>query len=130
MGESALIVAESEPIFRRPEWRRRARPRKESPDAELEGEHHRDHRRSLRGDQLEVMLIYSMSVSVDGFIADRKGAFAWAAPGYSAAASSCIAASKARLDAGKSVRRTNARASWAPYSRSIPESSHSIESGP
>ena len=49
---------------------------------------------------------------------------------YSEAAPSCIAASKARLDAGKSVRRTNARASWAPYSRSIPESSHSMESGP
>ena len=42
----------------------------------------------------------------------------------------CIAASKARPDAGKSVRRTKARASWAPYSRSIPESSHSMESGP
>ena len=26
------------------------------------------------------MLIYSMSVSVDGFIADRQGAFAWSAP--------------------------------------------------
>ena len=26
------------------------------------------------------MLIYSMSVSVDGFIADREGAFGWAAP--------------------------------------------------
>jgi dihydrofolate reductase len=26
------------------------------------------------------MLIYSMSVSVDGFIADREGAFAWTAP--------------------------------------------------
>jgi dihydrofolate reductase len=26
------------------------------------------------------MLIYSMSVSVDGFIADRKGEFAWTAP--------------------------------------------------
>ena len=26
------------------------------------------------------MLIYSLSVSVDGFIADREGAFAWAAP--------------------------------------------------
>ena len=49
---------------------------------------------------------------------------------YSAAASRCIAASKARLDARKSVRRTKARASWAPYSRSIPESSHSMESGP
>ena len=42
----------------------------------------------------------------------------------------CIAASKARPDAGKSVRRTKARASWAPNSRSIPESSHSMESGP
>jgi dihydrofolate reductase len=27
------------------------------------------------------MLIYSMSVSVDGFIADREGAFAWSPPG-------------------------------------------------
>ena len=26
------------------------------------------------------MLIYSMSVSVDGFIADLEGAFGWAAP--------------------------------------------------
>src|SRR3954469_2728332 len=26
------------------------------------------------------MLIYSMSVSVDGFIADREGAFAWSGP--------------------------------------------------
>jgi hypothetical protein len=26
------------------------------------------------------MLIYSMSVSVDGFIADREGAFGWGAP--------------------------------------------------
>jgi len=26
------------------------------------------------------MLIYSMSVSVDGFIADREGAFEWSAP--------------------------------------------------
>jgi len=26
------------------------------------------------------MLIYSLSVSVDGFIADREGAFKWAAP--------------------------------------------------
>ena len=26
------------------------------------------------------MLIYSMSVSVDGFIADREGGFGWGAP--------------------------------------------------
>jgi hypothetical protein len=26
------------------------------------------------------MLIYSMSVSVDGFVADREGAFGWTAP--------------------------------------------------
>ena len=42
----------------------------------------------------------------------------------------CIAASKATADGAKSVRRTNASASCAPYSRSIPESSHSIDSGP
>jgi hypothetical protein len=32
------------------------------------------------------MLIYSMSVSVDGFIADREGEFDWTAP-----ATSCFA---------------------------------------
>ena len=42
----------------------------------------------------------------------------------------CMAASKASSEAGKSVRRTWASASCAPYSRSIPESSHSTESGP
>jgi dihydrofolate reductase len=35
---------------------------------------------SLRCDELEAMLIYSMSVSVDGFIADREGAFGWTVP--------------------------------------------------
>jgi dihydrofolate reductase len=30
--------------------------------------------------KLEAMLIYSMSVSVDGFIADREGAFSWSVP--------------------------------------------------
>jgi dihydrofolate reductase len=34
----------------------------------------------MRCDELEAMLIYSMSVSVDGFIADRNGAFGWSAP--------------------------------------------------
>ena len=29
------------------------------------------------------MLIYSMSVSVDGFIADREGAFGWGPPARS-----------------------------------------------
>jgi dihydrofolate reductase len=51
------------------------------PDVELNGELHRDHRLSLRCDGRDVMLIYSMSVSVDGFIADREGAFdGWTAP--------------------------------------------------
>jgi hypothetical protein len=59
---------------------RAAGARKESPDVKLDGELHRDHRRSLRCDELEVMLIYSMSVSVDGFIADREGAFGWSVP--------------------------------------------------
>jgi len=31
----------------------------------------------------EGMLIYSMGVSVDGFIADREGAFGWSAPSRS-----------------------------------------------
>jgi dihydrofolate reductase len=30
--------------------------------------------------ELEAMLIYSMSVSVDGFIADREGGFGWSVP--------------------------------------------------
>ena len=42
----------------------------------------------------------------------------------------CIAESNAIADGAKSVRRTNASASGAPQSRSIPESSHSIDSGP
>ena len=45
-------------------------------------------------------------------------------------ASLANAASKATDDGAKSVRRTNASASGAPQSRSMPESSHSIESGP
>jgi hypothetical protein len=50
------------------------------PDVKLNGELHGDHRPSLRCDELEAMLIYSMSVSVDGFISDREGAFGWTAP--------------------------------------------------
>ena len=42
----------------------------------------------------------------------------------------CIALSKTTADGAKSVRRTNASASCAPHSRSMPESSHSIERGP
>src|SRR5919106_1888979 len=38
------------------------------------------HRPSLRCDELEAMLIYSMSVSVDGFIADREDGFEWSVP--------------------------------------------------
>src|SRR6202022_3528383 len=40
------------------------------------------------------------------------------------------AASKATFEGAKSVRRTSASASGAPQSRSMPESSHSIDSGP
>ena len=49
-------------------------------DVKLNEKGHRDHRPSLRCDELEAMLIYSMSVSVDGFIADREGAFDWTPP--------------------------------------------------
>jgi hypothetical protein len=44
------------------------------------------HVRALSGCR-EAMLIYSMSVSVDGFIADREGAFGWSAPARSCFAS-------------------------------------------
>jgi hypothetical protein len=50
------------------------------PDVKLNGDLRRDHRPSLRCDELEAMLIYSMSVSVDGIIADRAGAFGWTVP--------------------------------------------------
>jgi dihydrofolate reductase len=50
------------------------------PDVKLNGELHRDHRPSLHCDELDIVLIYSMSVSVDGFIADRDGAFGWTVP--------------------------------------------------
>jgi dihydrofolate reductase len=49
-------------------------------DVKLDGELHREHCPSLGCDELEAMLIYSMSVSVDGFIADRAGGFDWSAP--------------------------------------------------
>jgi dihydrofolate reductase len=49
-------------------------------DVTLPDERHRDHRPSLRCDEREAMLIYSMSVSVDGFITDREGGFGWTDP--------------------------------------------------
>src|SRR4051794_26905494 len=50
------------------------------PDVQLNGEDRHNHLPSLRCDELEAMLIYSMGVSVDGFIADREGAFGWTVP--------------------------------------------------
>src|SRR5882757_666220 len=62
-------------------WLRQSSLQKEGePDVKLNGELHHDHRPSLGCDELEAMLIYSMSVSVDGFIADRAGAFGWSVP--------------------------------------------------
>jgi len=50
------------------------------PDVKLTGERHHVDRPSYRCDELDAMLIYSMGVSVDGFIADREGAFGWSIP--------------------------------------------------
>jgi len=50
------------------------------PDVTLNGELHRGYRPSLGCDELEAVLIYSMSVSVDGLIADREGAFGGTVP--------------------------------------------------
>jgi hypothetical protein len=50
------------------------------PFVKLDGDLDRDHCPSLRCDELEAMLIYSMSVSVDGFIADPAGGFVVGAP--------------------------------------------------
>src|SRR5919106_1776736 len=43
------------------------------------GSHYRESLAALAR-QFEAVLIYSMSVSVDGFIADREGAFGWSIP--------------------------------------------------
>src|ERR671918_446967 len=43
------------------------------------GSHYRESLAALAR-QFEAVLIYSMSVSVDGFIADREGAFGWSVP--------------------------------------------------
>jgi dihydrofolate reductase len=60
--------------------RRSSLQTKGEPDVELDAERHRDHRPSLLCDELEAMLIYSMGVSVDGFIADREGELGWTDP--------------------------------------------------
>ncbi len=52
----------------------------EEPDLKNNDELHDDDGLSLRRDEFEALLIYSMSVSVDGFIADREGRFGWTAP--------------------------------------------------
>ena len=53
---------------------------KKSPDLNFNDELHHDYGPSLRCDEFEALLIYSMSVSVDGFIADREGGFGWTVP--------------------------------------------------
>src|SRR4051812_15686243 len=61
--------------------RRHSRPHTErDPGVTLNGQRHPDRRPSLRCDELDAMLIYSMGVSVDGFTADREGSFAWTVP--------------------------------------------------
>jgi len=61
------------------QWRSKLQKEGE-PDVKPQGGFHHDHRRSLRCDEPEAMLIYSMGVSVDGFITDREGAFGWTIP--------------------------------------------------
>lgn len=59
----------------------RDRPqREEENDLNLDGAPHCDAAASLWRDGFGPMLIYSMSVSVDGFITDRDGGIGWAAP--------------------------------------------------
>jgi hypothetical protein len=52
----------------------------EAPDLKLNDELHHDYGPSLQRDEVEGLLIYSMSVSVDGFIAEGEGGFEWTAP--------------------------------------------------
>ena len=48
--------------------------------AQLNGDGHDDYGPPLRRDEVGAVLIYSMGVSVDGFIADREGGFGWTVP--------------------------------------------------
>ena len=60
---------------------RRSTPQKEGePDVEPKGGPHHRSSSIAPARRSEAMLIYSMGVSVDGFIADRKGAFGWSVP--------------------------------------------------
>ena len=52
----------------------------EERDLKLNDELRHDYGPSLRRDEFDALLIYSMSVSVDGFIADREGGFGWTVP--------------------------------------------------
>src|SRR4051794_6657726 len=88
------------------------------------------------------MLIYSMSVSVDGFVADREGAFGWTAPSeelfrfhlsrrYASSAAICAAAGLrddaavgdgsvvARQRAGGRLRRRLVRDPKVVFSRTL-----------
>jgi len=53
---------------------------KQEPDLKLNDELHHDYGPSLRRTEFEALLIYSMGVSVNGFIADRAGGFGWTVP--------------------------------------------------
>jgi dihydrofolate reductase len=58
----------------------RRRQRKEEPDLKLKDQSHNVSDPALGRDEFESVLIYSMGVSVDGFIADREGGFRWTVP--------------------------------------------------
>ena len=51
-------------------------PQPDGADVEIDNENHL----TLRCEGIEAMLIYSIGVSVDGFINDRAGGFAWTVP--------------------------------------------------
>jgi hypothetical protein len=63
----------------------------------LNGELHHDYGPRLQRTEFEAVLIHSMSVSVDGFIADREGAFGWTAPSEELFHFRLVRASEGRL---------------------------------
>ena len=78
----------------------------------------RDHRPTLRCDELEAMLIYSMSVSVDGFIADRGAGSSGRCPARSSFVSHRADARARRLSVRPQALRDHVAVDTDPSMRS------------
>ena len=79
---------------------------------------------------VHVSLCYEPDISAGHFLLDARIGSVGNRPGAFQHVLAENAASQAAVGASKAKPRTNRRASGAPTRRSIPASSHSIESGP